>query len=79
MLEDMWKEARKYVIFAIRKMKGLDRIREIIVDFQSNGALSTSDETQLHIALIKYMYRAGACYDVEILNFAVHAAVQAIV
>ena len=26
-----------------------------------------------------YMYRASACYDVEILNFTVHAAVKAVV
>ena len=54
-------------------------IQEIVVDYKSSGALSTSDETQLHLALITYMYRAWECYDVDILNFTVHAAVQAIV
>ena len=79
MLVDMWKEARKLDISKTVDEKITVCIQENVVDFESSGALSTSDKTQLHLALITYKYRSGACYDVETINFTVHAAVQAIV
>ena len=75
----MWKEARKLDTCNAVDERITDCIQEIVVNYESSGALSTSHETQLHLALITYIYSAGVCYDVEILNFTVHAAVQAIV
>ena len=79
MLEDMWKETRKLDTCNTVDERITACIQEIVVDYESRGALSTSDETQLHLALITYMDRAGVCYDVENFNFTVHTAVQAIV
>ena len=79
MLEDIWKEARILDMCKAIYEKITVCIQEIFFGFEYSGALATSDETQLRLALITYMYRAGACYDVEIHNFTVHAAVQAIV
>ena len=75
----MWREARKLDTCNTVHEKITACIQEIVVDFESSGALSTSDKTHFHLARITPMYRAGACYDVEILNFTVHAAVQATV
>ena len=79
MLEDIRKEARKLDICNQVDERITTCIKEIIVIFESSGALSTSDKTQLHLALITYVYWAGTCYDVEILNFIVQSAVPAIV